>query len=548
MSNYNRNSNKAGKPVDRNEVPDDNKKTYQGNRKDSRNKRTQGRKEQTTPKGASMDNVHTNDISWWNNSPLYPDATRVPFNRIAGAPVNYGTTLTNGTTILTVTSAAMPGIAVLDVLPTIGDSTGVNSPVNRAFTSLYGDIYSKTTGAMQFQQMDLAMFMTSMSSIASLIAHCKRVLGVSQFYHGQNYYYPEALLTALGVDPDEVIGHQDQLRSQLNNVILSFNGLKVPDILPLYIRQYSLFHSIYADEDSVASQLYLFKPAYYYIYDDTASKCTCTKITNFSMASLLALIESLLNAWRTSSDLGIISGSIQRAFSDKNFMTLDYALMTDVVLPVVDRNIMWQINNADIVTPLVSTFNITQSPTENKIICQGMYDIEIDNDAVQFAFLSMPLKLLRSFDGSSDDEFVMEATRLMQRPQPLAWEEPLMRNGTEVVTALTLFTTELDGSGKVTLVTQKTESSLLVLISSAAATVRQANAKFIASLSKFKYAPPIYVAVGSSATEFKLSPVSGDVYRYTTIDGETLDGLTAAALQSIYATDWQGLKPANPIV
>lgn len=140
---------------------------------------------------------------------MYMDATRVPFNRIYGDPIqNLGFQMVDHATptptpwVGVKDPTSIPGIMTINFRPVLGTTAGgANSPLNRAFTSLYGDIYSRTTGAMQFQQADLALFMTSVSSIAMLIGLVKRALGVSQLYSGKNYYYPIHLLSALDIFP-----------------------------------------------------------------------------------------------------------------------------------------------------------------------------------------------------------------------------------------------------------------------------------------------------------------------------------------------------------
>lgn len=386
-----------------------------------------------TPKVDSgrYDDIRSNDISWWNNSPMYPDATRVPFNRIYGNPITFPDLDETGASVLG-DSKSVPGIMSIYYYPTVGGTRGgSNSPINRAFTSLYGAIYAKTTGAMQFQQADLAMFMTSFSSIACLIAHAKRILGVSQLYSGRNYYYPMALLQALGVEPEEVIGKQDALRMRLNNSILSFNNLKIPDFMSIYKRQYALAHNIYADEDDIESSIYAFIPAGYYNYIDTPINGNTSMLQYLDlgkgMETLLSAIETSLSLWRNSSDLGLISGSIQRAFSENSLITLDYVMSGDTIIPTVDRNIGWQINNCLAVGP-VKDLDVTQNPVTNTLVFEPALDKP--SNITQY-YLSRGQYYLNSSDGDISDEFIMEATRLM--PCLEGFGQPFAFCNTEIV-------------------------------------------------------------------------------------------------------------------
>lgn len=393
--------------------------------KPTRNYRSESRRNDSDSTSANrkpFDGVRGNDINWWNKSPMYADVTRVPFNRVYGAGITKRLMpeLWGGYDVDTNARIPMSGIMAIEYVPSVGTSIDSSSAVNRAFNSLFGELYAKTTGTPPIQQMDVAMFITSLASVATLIGMVKRALGVSQLYSNWNYNYPRNLLKAMRFDPDSVIGRQDELRYALNDCILNFNNLKVPDIMDIYVRQYALAHNIYCDEDDVTSAMYVFNPRGFYAYEDTASPAKLAwyelPTEDLTAADVIAAINSCLEAWRNSSDLPLISGTIQRAFSETQTISLDYVREDDVVIPTVDRNIMWQINNMNIVTCVEGSLDITQDPVNNILI----FSPEPENSTANKISVGFQDYVLNSYDGNISDEFIMESTRLIAFGDPEA--------------------------------------------------------------------------------------------------------------------------------
>lgn len=478
------------------------------------------------------DSYRSNDIGWWNKSPMYSDVTRVPFNQIYGSPLYLRTDGINPTLFEDVGCIYLGGIMSIDIVPTIGTAIDGNDAVNRAFNSLFGELYSKTTGTPPIQQMDVAMFITSLSSVACLIGYLKRALGVSQLYSNQNYNYPTELLTAMHIDPTTVIGWQDEIRYKLNDLILNFNNLKVPDIMDIYVRQYALVHNVYCDEDDVQAQLYVFNPRGYYKYIDTATpaKLAWTNFTysgeRFTMDvnDVIAAANACLEAWRNSSDLGLICGTIQRAFSETVTISLDYVNPTDVVIPTIDRNIMWQINNMNIVRVL--DLDITQDPVLNIL----------KFDPTPYRPTDTPLYtdsyLLNSFDGTTTDEFIMESTRLKSFRDP---DTDVIYFNTEIVVGCSIhYVTDVEGT--IARGSYDIDSTELIDVGTTPAGNITVMLMVQALASQFKYRPmtTVWYRDTTQSPKFRLFCNFGDLYRYTTVTGQALYGIHRCALQSIY--------------
>lgn len=503
--------------------------------KPTRNYGSEGRRndsDSTTGVRKPYDGVKGNDINWWNKSPMYADVTRVPFNRIYGAGITKRLDPTLSNLEIDINARLpMSGIMAIEFVPSIGSSIDANSAVNRAFNSLFGELYSKTTGTPPIQQMDVAMFITSLASVSTLIGMMKRALGVSQLYSNWNYNFPRNLLEAMRFDPSTVIGWQDELRYALNDCILNFNNLKVPDIMDIYVRQYALAHNVYCDEDDVTSAMYVFNPKGYYVYEDTTSPAKLRWVnfeeTDLNAKDVIGAINMCLEAWRNSSDLPLISGTIQRAFSDTQTISLDYVTENDVVVPTVDRNIMWQINNMNVVEWDDTSFDITQDPVNNILRFDPIPGTSVAN-AITYAGWDY---FLNSYDGNISDEFIMESTRLIVSLGTESLNIP-----TEFVTNVKVwYSQQTQATGEPTFGNINVPN-VVVYTNSMAAVDLEAFTTMVGVLSQFKYHHYVYVYAKISGTYPKFTCLAqiGDIYKVTTIDSYALEGLNKAATQSVY--------------
>lgn len=511
------------------------------------------RSDRSTVTEANVDDVHTNDISWWNKAnPLFIDATRVPFNRIVGDPI-----ITTAPSVPEVVDESyfegVPGIMRFDYLPTIGYAADSNDPVNRSFTSIYGDIYSRTTGAMQFTQSDLALFVLGVSSIIQMIGVMKRALGVCQLYASKNYYYPRHLLHACGFNPTDVINNQDEYRRRLNQTIQSVNALRVPNFIDLFKRHYTLASNVWLDEDSPDAQMFVFTPYWYYAYNDVGSKldATATGLTNSTGADFITKIEAAIALWRNSSDLGLISGSIQRAYKDASLLTLEMVVLDSVVLPVFDKTMLLQINNAVIMPLTLEDIDITQDVVANvtKFKPRSEVDPQFPVYASQYCRREV---ILNSFEGDVSPEAVMEMTRLVIMGTYNVGDGYIdfTTCGTEILVGWQVYYTSRETAAS------PAALEILNLIGSYHSIEKDETvfssgiADIVAYHSAFRNGPRLelcmYEAPIEPATEHTIYGRLrvGDLYKYTTLDLNAFSGLQAAALQSIFVVS-EVTKPNN---
>lgn len=486
----------------------------------------------------SLDSCHTNDISWYNKSVLFGDSTNVPFNRIMGDSIS----LNNPTLVDDTTRKSIPGIMAIDFVPGIGWATDSNSSVNRCFNSMYQMIYSRTTGAMQFQQADLALFVLAMSSIMCLIGMVKRAIGISQVYANKNFYYPSAILQMLQITPSSVMGLQNVVRQKLNQVILNFNQAEIPNFVDIFKRQYSLSYNIWADEDSTEAQLYAFVAQGYYLYHDINGELpsyleykpiSSTPGEELNITTVIGYANTCLEAWRNSSDFGIINGAIARAYPNSELLKLEPVLETDIVIPTFDPVMLWQINNMNGVGNVLDldSLDVTQDVVANVLNWKPKL-----TDNMYSKLLCTPIRYLNAPDvaAANSKDFVMEATRLMVIGKIGDDGHYYLENCfTEIPLRIKVGVLERINGVK-TLV--KYDFSTWNLYQRDETFADRADLMAQGILTQFRSGPIIsnYSMEDATATTCRFETLVGDIQVYTTVDFDSYTGLNNAALQSMY--------------
>lgn len=366
----------------------------------------------------NIDEISANDIKYWNQTSGYENVTKFAWNNIIGMTYPYANFI-DGATQFAAYSA--PAIMSIEFAYGPGYADSVSNGVNRSLARIMASIRaSLSTSNIGFETADLGIFLSATSSIAIMLGHAKRVLESRTVWKDKNYVYPRGLVQAMGFKWKDIANHYNDYAARLNSLIDMYNGMKLLDIFMIYDRQYSLAHSIFADEDSELGQLYIFKPAGYYTYDDTAtpSKATWHKIPAFKdFNALLDTIQTMIDSWYGSSDLYTINGVLHRAFKDAPLQNMPY-YTNEIINPVVERTFLMQIMNMTICSEPIN-MDITQEPTtQNYVIWKpsilyGPTSLpEVANDP-SYKTLIASHHLLRLFENDVTADDNMELTRLM---------------------------------------------------------------------------------------------------------------------------------------
>lgn len=483
-------------------------------------------------KGERYEDCTTNDISWWNKSPLYPLATSIQYNKIPGYLYdNLNFTRTGGDNTLGNVHAE-PGVFRIDYIPTVGDARNTNSPVNLCFNSLMAELVAHTNSAnVGFQQADIALLTLATSSIITQIAEIERICGITNLYFRENANFPRAIMTALGVELDDISDNKAQYILRLQTLVQNFNALRIPSYIDLFKRAMQMGRNIYMDEDSVMGQIYLFRSLGYYVYNDRQMSLEWHVYSGTTVEEKLEALQASLEALRNTSDLGNVMGALRRAFPDTAVITLDIPTTAEVISPVWDRNVTWQINNAEFTSVMPDGLDVTQSPSDNSLICTPYFnDFEVvpwRDDVEEFKHT------LSSFNGEIGNEFVMEATRFKFNTEFDDKYHYITDFGTEICVDAAMIIPVQGEEGAITY----TQLPVPVYLNTDTTTAATWNG--LTNLSRFRNHPYIELFSGTNSRTYGLL---GDKYVWTELSSEDLHQINLAALQSIYLITTIGMR------
>lgn len=496
-------------------------------------------------KRCDMDKLTSNDIAYYNkDKTLFDQVTRVPWDKFMGDFIDTDALLSVDPEY----RDSFSGIMRVDYIHGPGFAKDRSDAVNRAVTRIMSEVYAQTNASsLPYTQADLAMWITSTSSIAMNIALCKRALSAVNFWVTRNLYYPRALIKSMGLDFEDLKNRRDEYTSTLNILINDFNTMKVPHIVDVYDRQYSLAHNIYVDEDSVLGQVFYFMPDGYYTYVDTESGCKWETLpnvigSNTRLSTWLGIIDKQLQAWRHSQVLYYMMGSMLRTFKGNEFYSISQSAVTDSINPITDEVMsmqvmnctIWDYNDFD-----TTSLNITQDVVEDTLTwipktkrLEARRLAEYVTDSV----------MLRAFKDQVSADDIMEMTRLTNKPvyrpveddAALAWleftectpeivcnvHEIRYRRDTDTIEFSTL-------SHSILTEYHNDTTSLYRLIE---------DVKICGKISNFRYIPTIWMVVYANPNEVEPETVNilGDIYNYTTLSQSDLESLHRCAAYSLY--------------
>lgn len=307
-----------------------------------------------------------NDPMWYAQNPsLLRDAASFPY----GWPVGNRLTLDAGAII---DAGSIPGVMAFYVSPAIGQATTENSPVNMAMRNVYAYVRHANSGHTNYDAPDLMLYLLAMDSVYSYHSFLKRVYGLARAYTPINRYYPKAVLTAMGVDYEDVMSHLAQLRYGINALQAKFSAMRIPNSMSYMARHMWMYTNIYQDGDTDKCQTYFYTPHafFQFAYDeDGAGKLHYLPFMTGNSGSNLKTVDdlidfgnSLINPILASEDMGIMSGDILKAFGDGNLVTLTPVDTNYLVLPEYNTEVLSQMENLSMIGyPTSESADITQA-------------------------------------------------------------------------------------------------------------------------------------------------------------------------------------------
>lgn len=468
------------------------------NRARGRDKATDSRKQATKDsrsKRVNFDNEReskfektcaSNDVSWYvRNAEMLKSAASFPFSTYAGQNFPVSGNL-----------QSVPGIMPIYYDIAIGGYNESQS-IQQAKESLYSYVVHANSRNQSYDPTDLFMLILAGNELFRAIAHGIRAYGTMKTYYQQNEYAPRGLIKAMGFDYDNLKMNLSKMWFDINNIIAQAAQIWVPNDLPFIKRQFWMNSHIYMDGESIKSQMYLYVPQYFYQYNTNyasngsglepiSSSVWSPTNTQVAWGSYVSMMQTMIDRMITDSDRGMIFGDILKAYGADRIYAISEISSDYTVVPVYDREVLWQINNLHAL-PLGGG-GIYQ--TESGLIKK---DYDILKTSVTGKFRDVQYSLLNFFQKEDPTpEQVMVATR-MTASQILYNSTPSFPGHGNTYVSIAPFScgTELaTGFGIINMVNG---SPSIEVIRSSVVLSSEASLTFYQYLTQFDWAPYVYV-------------------------------------------------------
>lgn len=316
-----------------------------------------------------------NDPNWYALNPqLLKDAASFPYAWPLGNRLDLGKHAPY------INAGSVPGIMVMNWVPTIGYSTDGTSPINVASINTYTKVRHDNSGHANYDHADYMMYLLAMDSIYAYHSWMRRVYGVMLTYSNTNRYYPRAVVKAMGVDFDSLQRSLADFRQYINIYAVKASALAVPSNMSIMTKHYWMSEGLYYDSKQDKPQTYLFNPLGFYRFGlsegetphgvlnfipmfgvEGSVSSGATYIKKWTLDDIVKYGDALLAPVISDEDFGIMSGDTLKSFGPGGCYTLPFTEETYTVVPSYSEEVLDQIQNATFIgLPETSTLTIDQ--------------------------------------------------------------------------------------------------------------------------------------------------------------------------------------------
>lgn len=340
---------------------------------EGRNDRRKSRPEWLRGKEEVVVSDYTNDVEFYNESPVMFAATcSLP----GSAGQGYSNPIPKNTLATAEGSFGIPGFIAYNFISTPGYANpdgGYINVTNNVANNLFTKVRMNKNGTAPYTKSDLVMYIMMLDELYSEWFSLRRALGVLNLPHPVNGYTPQDFLTALGLTGDSNGDEVANCITKLNYLSTMINQWPIPTDFKMVQRHADMLSAIYTDSQDMHCQYFAFtKYGYRKWVDDTKTGTTLTYTpygTATTILSRLNQLEDNLILFQKSESAALIRADIITAYSDKGSYRLP-GVDSNYVVPVVfDSVINMQVHNMDIVGQVQdNTLNISENVDRNELV------------------------------------------------------------------------------------------------------------------------------------------------------------------------------------
>lgn len=333
-------------------------------RKDSRDKRVnydntrESKFERDIRDKESYTEDKSNDVTWYARNPeMLRAAASYGFSQTTGQNV-YGQNATSAANFKSV-----PGLMTVLWTPTIGGAG--NYPIQQAKESMYSETVHANSRTKSYDSNDLMILVLAGANVFSFMANVIRMYGVMRLYDQRNQYFPQAFVSAMGFDFNDVQQNLSNVWFDMNEMIARTKQLWIPNTMPFMARWFWMNTNIYMDSQSIKGQYYMYNQRTYWQYtpdtfEDGGALVAATYTSNattgtqtefapgtnqYKWSVWKEVFNNMINALIMDQDRGIIFGDILKAYGSDKLYMLNEVGVDYVVEPTYNPEVLSQFEN-----------------------------------------------------------------------------------------------------------------------------------------------------------------------------------------------------------
>lgn len=504
--------------------------------------------DQTEPVDSRDPRRYDNDPNWYFlDANVAAQAASISFNQYVGQTVNIDAISAGG--MHSTKQYNVPGVLVLPMAPSIGETVTPTSGINMANLKLYSTLSSKNAKTTNYAPQDITMLELALGEILSMFEHIRRVFGIAMTYNQRNRLLPKALIAASGVQSDDFFKKLADYRLEFNTLVTLVNQIPFPATMAYMYKCMDMYQNVYTDGTSAMSQIIMLVPGLTWLLSESATDTgsvlstvelptlkftdaqnitTLPESSLWTMGQWLSQLRTMIQTLMTSSTFNYIYSDILN-YADKTgvkLFYLDYLLESYSVVPTYNMNFLLQIHNMTILgMPLKKgtesgttafTYNDVSSDVDtNSVVYDPTFAILSNVGVFSKYIVDFPTPTATAVD-------IIEGTRYLAIGRGVNNQ----RTGTKyslpdhycVLGFIINFLSEASGANLV----------YYVGCSSNATDALSDFEAFYTQLTQFDWAPLCYIY---SSNAFELI---GDLNYYTTVTGEWLRRVNDLAYQALF--------------
>lgn len=153
-------------------------------------------------------------------------------------------------------SYRIPGVFTVKWYPTIGTATGSQTdPINLAARNIWMNLRSLYSNKIPYTAGAIVMYAIALDGIVTAYHYLKRAYGIAFAYDARNKYVPDALLFAMGIDPNDFRRNLPSVKCFMNKIATQISSFGIPTDIRLLVDHVDMTSHIYMDGTTPTSQI-----------------------------------------------------------------------------------------------------------------------------------------------------------------------------------------------------------------------------------------------------------------------------------------------------